>query len=137
MVREIGGVGSSYKGEAFGGKGKKVIASSKIVLGINHYTENVIEGNWSNRVYRTMAAGSFLLYEKVKGMDLVFKDKEHLVCWRGTKNLIDLIEYYLVHEEEREAIAKQGQAYVLNTQSYDNRVGDFLRLINYENKVSY
>jgi len=134
-AKKVGNYGSFYKGEMFGEQSKKIIASSKIVLGLNHYAEDVAEGIWSNRLYKTMAAGSFLLHEKVKGMDFVFTNQEHLVYWQGTKNLIDLIKYYLVHEEKREKIAKQGQEYVLNYQSYDNRIKDLLDLINYQNTI--
>ena len=47
------------------------------------------------------------------------------MCFKGKRDLIDKICYYLQHEEEREQIARKGYQRTLAEHTYDKR----LRLI--------
>ena len=59
----------------------------------------------SVRVYKIFAAGGFLLTTPWTNMEQTFKDGEHLVVFRNTKELNEKIYYYLNHPELRQIIA--------------------------------
>jgi len=63
--------------------------------------------NW--RVLEVLGCAGFLLCERVKDAEVVFKDREHLVYFDDLQHCVDLCRYYLDHPEERELIARQGQ----------------------------
>ncbi|MBZ0258433.1 glycosyltransferase, partial [bacterium] len=65
------------------------------------------------RVYDVLAAGGFLLTEYKPVLEEEFTLNEHLTCFRTMDELREKAEYYLEHEDEREAIARAGQKYVL------------------------
>lgn len=96
----------------------QVYSSSKI--GFNSSIANDI----NMRVFEIMACGCFLLtnYTRNNGFGELFQDKKHLVTYRNDKELIELIEYYLNNDEEREKIAEEGCKLVINKHTYYHRV---------------
>tara|TARA_Y100000310_G_scaffold269859_1_gene283352 strand:+ start:134 stop:991 length:858 start_codon:yes stop_codon:yes gene_type:complete len=80
-----------------------------IDVSASHINLNICTGNCaSDRVYKIMAAGGFLLTDDWYGRDKMFRDKEHLVIWKDLHDLQNKIEYYLEHDDEREKIAMKG-----------------------------
>jgi len=84
------------------------ISSSKI--GLN------IEGNGKNcfRQFEILEAGEFLLTQKHENFFGIKEpvDKKHCVFFKEDgSDLIELIKYYLEHEQEREEIAKSGKRF--------------------------
>jgi hypothetical protein len=84
-----------------------VYNASKIVLNINHY--NDIEHYWSIRMIEGMASGSMMLTKYVPGLEKYFTNFKDLVWFYSLSDCIGLLEYYLSHEEEREAVAERGR----------------------------
>lgn len=74
------------------------------------------------RVYDVLACGGFLLTEYKPVLEEEFNLGEHLVCFKTHDELRELTEYYLEHDDEREAIARAGQAYALEHCTYQQRV---------------
>lgn len=62
----------------------------------------------SDRVYKIMAAGGFLLTDDWEGRSDHFEDGKHLVIFKDISDLNVKIEYYLNNEKERKDIARQG-----------------------------
>lgn len=80
----------------------KIVSSTKINL-------NFTEGDGvSNRIYKIMAAGGFLLTTPWKRMEDDFKIGVDLDIFNTPKELQNKIDYYLEHEVERETIARNG-----------------------------
>ncbi|RJP21098.1 MAG: glycosyltransferase family 1 protein [Candidatus Omnitrophota bacterium] len=79
------------------------------------------------RVYDVLAAGGFLLSEYRPILEEEFRLNEHLVCFRTPEELREKARYYLEHEEEREAIARAGQRFVLEHATYRQRVQTMLQ----------
>jgi hypothetical protein len=76
-------------------------------------TSNNIFSSLSFKYTETMACGTLMLADHPEDMDLYgYKDGEHFVIWDGLDDLIDKIKYYISHETEREAIAKNAMEYV-------------------------
>lgn len=90
----------------------KVIGESKISL-------NFARGELvSNRVFWTMASGTFLLTEDCQDLHAAFEPGKHFVTWTEYDELREAIEHWLGHDEEREAIAAAGCEAV---QPYESR----------------
>jgi len=83
---------------AFGKSHSEIVSRSKINL--NFCTE---EGA-SDRVYKIMAAGGFLLSDDWVGRSELFQDNKHLVIFKNVDDLRNKIDFYLKHSDEREKI---------------------------------
>ena len=83
---------------------KHAIEVSKTLINLNFCTDS----GASDRVYKIMAAGGFLLSDDWDGRENHFIDKEHLVIFKDEKDLNEKIEYYLKNKEEAKAIALSG-----------------------------
>ena len=89
---------------SFGRQHAEVVSRSKINLNLTYGDEC----GPSDRVYKILAAGGFLLTESWVGMEELFKDGQHLVVFRGPADLKAKVRYYLTHEDERRMIAYAG-----------------------------
>ena len=81
---------------------RKTISKYKIVLNLVH--SNI----FSDRVVTTLGCGGFLLSEFCDDLSLFFDNKKNLVWFKNESEFMELVEYYLKHDDEREAIAKKG-----------------------------
>lgn len=90
-----------------------ILNNSKIAISCSNFNHSKYI---SDRTLRIMGAGTFCLHHHFEDCEELYKDKEHLVYFRSIPEMIDLIDYYLEHEEERERIAKNG--YELTHQLY-------------------
>lgn len=68
----------------------------------------------SNRIYKLLAAGGFVLTAPWKGMENDFRIGIDLDIFTNAEELQSKIKYYLKHSEEREIIALHGQQTVQN-----------------------
>lgn len=82
------------------------------------------------RVFEVMATGSFLLTNWLPTLGDLFKDGKHLATFKTLDEMVEKIKYYLVHEEEREKIALEGQKETLEKHTYDKRLGIIFNVIN-------
>jgi hypothetical protein len=112
-----------------GTKLNKLYWATKIVVGDTLCINFKYPDYWSDRVYETMGRGGFIIHPYISGMEREFEDKKHLVFYEyGNFNqLKELIDYYLEHDEEREAIRKAGHQLVKNKYTYKNRWAAILK----------
>jgi tetratricopeptide (TPR) repeat protein len=101
-----------------------VFSASKIVF------NNAIRQDLNMRVFEALCSGSFLLTDRAEGSGLeeLFQDRKHLVIYED-EDLEDLVQYYLAHEKEREAIAARGRQEVLRRHTYAHRTGEIIRRV--------
>ena len=87
---------------------------------------------WSDRPYETLGRGGFLIMPRIPGLEQEFVDGEHLVYYEFGElgQLRDLIDYYLVHDDERETIRQQGHEHVYHHKTYDRRLTQMLAVIS-------
>jgi glycosyltransferase involved in cell wall biosynthesis len=109
--------------------GYDLYRKSKIAIGDSQWPNAT--GFVSNRLFQAMAAGVFVLHQRIRGMEklLGIRDGEHLVIWDDFIDLKAQIEHWLPRDEERERIAKAGQNYVLTHHSFDARVEELFQRI--------
>ncbi|QOR55440.1 MAG: hypothetical protein SHS37scaffold145_91 [Phage 71_18] len=100
----------------------KVVVGDSLCLGFDR------PRYWSDRVYETVGRGGFLIHPRIEGLTDEFVDGEHLRLYTfgDYAELRGLIDYYVRHDDERQAIAAAGQAHVREHCSYTNRVADML-----------
>jgi spore maturation protein CgeB len=84
---------------------------------------------WSNRVVETLGRGGFLIHQDVPGLKeefpfLVTYTKGDIV------ELKDLVEYYLVHEEERQDILKKNFEWVRERYTMKHKCQEILNIIS-------
>jgi len=104
----------------------KIYNASKIVLNI--YSLKISADN-NMRLFEAPACGVFTLTEKKNILPNLFKDKEEIVFFENIAQLKELINYYLDHPEEREAIAKKGQKRAYRDHTYFKRAEEFLSFL--------
>lgn len=104
----------------------EIYRASKLVF--NYAIRNDI----NMRVFEALGAGRCLLTNAIKGngWETLFRDREHVVVYRSPQELLELTEYYLTHEHEREAIAQQGHALARAQHTYDHRVRTMLQTVH-------
>lgn len=105
----------------------ELYASTKIVVGDSQPSPRY----WSNRIYETLGRGGFLLHPYVEGLEEEFEIGKHLVTYKygDLDDLFAKIDYYLEHEEEREAIRKAGFEHVKANYTYKHRCQKLLEML--------
>lgn len=83
------------------------------------------------RCFEIMAAGALLLMPRLRDDSIErsgFVPGKHLVTFNRPAELLDLAEYYLAHDGEREQIAQAGKDLTLSSHTYRNRVHEMLKI---------
>ncbi|MBI3118761.1 MAG: glycosyltransferase, partial [Candidatus Hydrogenedentes bacterium] len=101
----------------------RIYARSKIVVNACHNRDV------NMRVFEGMASGALLITDEADGLEDLFEEGKHFVVYHRDDDLLDLIAYYLEHEEEREQIAGAGQKLVLRNHTYRRRFDLMLSVI--------
>ena len=96
---------------------KEIFWKSKINLNFSKTPDGkklTIKG----RLFNIPLSGGFLLTEYLPGLEKFFEINKEVVCFRTEEELLEKIQYYLVHDEERKRIAYAG--WKRATQKYDS-----------------
>lgn len=102
---------------------------SQAKIGFNYS----IRDDVNMRMFEILCSGTLLLTNRMTHDDLEqlgLRDHEHLVSYRNPKELFELIDYYLHHDEEREAIAARGMNHVQQHHTYRHRLQRILQLFD-------
>lgn len=79
----------------------------------------------SVRTFEIMGTGGFYLTCYTSSHENLFKNHEHLVWSASPEQTVELIDYYLKHDDERTAIASKGQAEIFGKHTYYHRGHQF------------
>jgi len=102
-------------------------SAAKITLGYN--TNQVYMYTSWRRPLNSMACGAFHLTRYFPGLEEVFENRKHLVWFHSIPEALELIEYYLDHDKERERIARAGRQEVLAHHTWDHRIAEMLQYL--------
>jgi hypothetical protein len=99
-------------------------ASAKVCVGDSCFAGT--PKYWSDRVPETLGRGGFLIHPQVEGLDI-----PGLVTFEpgNLGQLKEKIDYYLAHDSERRAKANQAFEWVLENETYTNRVQKMLEIM--------
>lgn len=103
---------------------RKIYSSAKIVLATHFKSSETTFAVYqaSPRIFEAMACGAFVITDEQKDVLSLFEDSKHLISYNNSEDLKDKIKYFLNNNEERDRIAKQGQAEVLKRHTYAHRI---------------
>ena len=116
-----------HHGEAWGLDMYRVLRDARISL--NRHIG--IAGEYANnmRLYEATGVGSMLLTDEKANLHELFEPGREVATYRTADELAELIDHYLGHEEERQAIALAGQRRTLRDHGYDGRMVELAALL--------
>lgn len=100
-----------------------IYAGTKINLNI---ALKGIEGGTTQRIMDIMGAGGFVLTNYCEETAELFEEDKEIVMFRTLEELIQKVDYYLEHEEEREQIARAGHEKAMNDYTYEKKIKKLL-----------
>ncbi len=96
---------------------------SKIVF------NNAVKNDLNMRVFEVMSSGAFLLTDEARnsGQDTLFHAGEEIGVY-DDDTILEVVGYYLSHENERETMAARGRRLVHRAHTYAHRLEDLLQV---------
>lgn len=110
-----------------------VYRGCKIAINLSHFN---LKRYSSDRMFRILGSGAFCLTHRFEQIEDEWELGKHLVAWDDVSHLFDLIDYYLLHENQTERIfiARNGNAYCEKEFTWERRMKQLQELIK---KVEY
>jgi spore maturation protein CgeB len=117
-----------YRGEAWGLEMFRVLASSRIA--VNRHID-VAEDNANNmRLYEATGVGSLLLTDAKKNLGELFEVGREVIAYRDEDELVEAVEHYLAHEDERADVAAAGRQRTLRDHAYAVRMRELVDILD-------
>jgi len=98
------------------------------VISLN-FSNSRIENQIKARTFEIPGSGGFLLTEYAPGLERFYNIGEEVEVFSDDHELIDKIQYYLMHEHERNRIAHAGFQRTVREHTYDIRMGKILQAV--------
>ena len=115
--------GTNVWGESYA----KVIACTKIFVARD--VRPWIDKSPSNRAYYATGLGAFYLTFYTQGIEEIFDVGREIDVFHDADEMIEMVRYYLEHEDERRTIAAAGQKKTLGSYTYQHRFVEMFRMI--------
>lgn len=103
-----------------------IFAGSKINLNISL---KGIEGGTPQRVMDILGAGGFVLTNYCQETAELFEEDKEIVMFRTPEELLEKVDYYLTHDQEREQVAKAGYRKVIECYTYEKKLEQLLKWV--------
>jgi spore maturation protein CgeB len=81
------------------------------------------------RLYEATGVGTLLITDWKENLHELFEPGKEVIAYRTPEECGELIQYYLEHEVEREAIARAGQERTLREHTYYQRMQELVDII--------
>lgn len=103
----------------------KVLVGDSLCLGFDH------PHYWSDRIYETLGRGGFMIHPYIRGLEEELEDRKHVVYYPfgDFDELRRLCDYYVAHDDEREAIRSAGHEHVKANCTYVHRMRQMLGIL--------
>jgi hypothetical protein len=117
-----------HMGAVFGIEAFQTLKNAKIVL--NRHAD--FAGQYANnlRMYEATGVGSLLLTDAKVNLQEIFEPDKEVVSYGSAEECVAKIKYYLQHPEERQAIARAGQARTLREHTYQQRMRELVSIVS-------
>jgi hypothetical protein len=113
-------------GGVYGPAFAKVCSSSKILLGINPVIAKGATNYSSDRAWMVIQAGGFYLGQATHGVTSLLMAGDHCAWYTDLDSCIERIDYYLKNSATRERVRRQGQHFVSEYHTFDQRIHNLL-----------
>ena len=119
---------SCFKGEAWGLDMYNIRHNSKIVVSRHISSVADVYANIMT-LYEATGVGTLLVIDERKDLQGLFEPGREVVAYRNPEECVELIQYYLEHDDEREAVARAGQQRTLREHTYYHRMQEFVDIV--------
>ena len=106
-----------------------VYAGSRINLNI---ALKGIEQGTPQRIMDVMSAGGFVLSAYCPETAELFEEDKEIVFFKTPEELVEKIDYYFAHDNERRQIARNGYEKVMNCYTYEKKMRELLEWVEKE-----
>jgi hypothetical protein len=114
-----------------------VCSSSKIVLGVNPARYTADSGNTtSDRTWMTILAGGFFLGHGTPELKQMLREGDHCAWYKDIESCLAKIGYYLESAAQRERIRREGQVFVRQHHTFDQRIHNLLSGEEFKNPLA-
>ena len=103
-----------------------VCSSSNISLGVNPDRAKGGMSYTSDRTWMVILAGGFYLGHGTPGLTEMLREGDHCAWYNDIDSCLDKIDYYLKNSAQRERIRREGQVFVRNNHTFDQRIHNLL-----------
>jgi GT2 family glycosyltransferase len=124
-LKRINGAGSEEREQIYRDM-PAIYSSSKVTLDMSHFWD--IPKYTSIRYWEVPAYWGFSLTRRFPGCEEFYEDKVHRVYFDSIEECIDLKDYYLRHEAEREKIRRAGWEHS-HRHTYKERFQEMFRIL--------
>ncbi len=116
-----------YRGESWGIEMYQILRNSKITL--NHHID-IAESYANNmRLFEATGVGTLLITDWKVNLHEMFEPGKEVVAYRTPEECAELVRYYLERDDEREGIARAGQARTLREHTYYQRMKELVDIV--------
>lgn len=116
-----------YNGTAWGIEMYQILHRSKMTLNYHIDVADCYANNM--RLFEATGVGTLLITDWKENLHEMFEPGKEVVAYRTPEECVELIEYYLEHDDEREAIAAAGQQRTLRDHTYVRRLEQLTEII--------
>lgn len=111
----------NFHGEAWGLDMYNILANSKITL-TGHIKK--VAGEYANNMtlFEATGCGALLIADQKSNLNELFEVGKEIVTYESPEEMVEKIEYYMSHEDERIMVAKAGQKRTLRDHTYEKRM---------------
>lgn len=81
------------------------------------------------RVFEIPGCGGFLLTGYAPRLETLYEIGKEIECFSNFEELVEKIKYYLVHDQQREKIAKAGYERTLRDHTYEKRFNQIFKIM--------
>jgi len=82
------------------------------------------------RLFEATGVGTLLITDWKMNLHDMFELGKEVVAYRSPEECIKLVQYYLEHDREREAIARAGQERTLREHTFYHRMQEVVEIVN-------
>lgn len=108
----------------------KVYSNADIIIGLQNNTTQVTQ-----RTYEILGSEGFLMTSDTSEIRRIFVPGKDLVVSSSPEETVELINYYMNHQYEREKIRKQGNLSVLQNHTYRHRAQYIIHVLKNEHMI--
>ena len=126
-ILDASGLAEIHRGPLWGPEMFAVLGRSRITLN-NHID---VAGDYANnmRLYEATGMGALLVTDSKRNLGEMFEPGREAVAYHSAEECAEQVRFYLDHSDEREAIARAGQARTLREHTYACRMRELLDIL--------
>ena len=101
----------------------------KSLITLNHHIDVADAYAGNGRLFEATGMGTLLVTDWKKNLHEMFEPGKEVVAYHSAEECAEMVQYYLEHAEEREAIARAGQQRTLRDHTYYQRMQEFAGIV--------